>query len=111
MQRARSNTKDDSDRIKDALQKIKSENRKLRKENSQLRKQLSRVSETEFENTVDLEEEDLPVFTEKKEVLNLNCPKCKSEDFKEVRAGRYLIKVCNECRYRKRVDLEGKKAN
>jgi regulator of replication initiation timing len=107
MHKARSNTHNDFDKVKDALQKLKSENRKLRKENSQLRKELNRAAVSEFERSIDSEEEMVLVPEEKKE--DPVCPKCKAEGLLHIKAGRYLIKSCNSCGYRKRLDLLSKK--
>jgi hypothetical protein len=109
MRRPRSSTRDDVDRAKDALHKLRSENRKLRKENSQLRKELNRAVETEFDRSLQAEEEtaasplEAPA-TPEPEKKAACCPRCKSEDYFEIPAGRYLIKACKACGFRKRTE-------
>jgi hypothetical protein len=92
--------------MKDALAKLKSENRKLRKENSRLRKELSRADDYVFEKKVDEELEESGTVVETEEKTIPECPKCHSHDFNEIPAGRYLIKVCRSCGYRKRSQVK-----
>ncbi len=107
MHKPRSNTRDDFDKVKDSLQKLKSENSKLRKENSRLRKELNRVAVSDFERSIDAEEEMVLVPEEKKD--DPICPKCRAEGLVHIKAGRYLIKNCKACGYRKRLDMVSKK--
>ena len=103
--RARSSTRDDSDRLKDALHKLRTENRKLRKEVAKFKKELTRYVDVEFERQVDLEESEVEV-TVVAEAPDPKCPKCASErDYREIPAGKYLLKVCKACGYRKRLEV------
>ncbi len=108
--RARSSTRDDFDKVKIALTKLKTENRRLRKENSQLRKELHRAADFEFDKKVDEEdaeagpmEVDVEDKRERASDKEPECPKCHSGDFAEIRAGKFLIKACRACGYRKRI--------
>ena len=110
MSNARSSTRDDYDRVKDALQKLKTDNRKLRKEIGHLKKELLRVDNTHFDKTMGLEEEDTPedlVLAPRETTDTPRCPACKSEDFKQILAGMYRITVCHACGYRKRLKAKG----
>lgn len=108
MKSRRSDTGSDLDRVKDALQSLKSENRKLRKENSQLRKQLHRGANDELDTAIKLEEElasQFPVQYALPEKENTEkCPKCRESALVKIKAGRYVIKLCEECGYKKRTD-------
>lgn len=102
MGRQRSGKQDDFDRVKDANHKLKTENRNLRKENARLRKELNRFDGLQFEAE---EEETLElIIVPEREKEPALCPKCKSDSFLQVPAGKYLINVCKAsgCGYRKR---------
>ena len=109
MRRARSSTRDDFDRVKDSIHKLRTENRKLRRENSHLRKQLSRISDDEFDKQDEAEEE-LAGPSEIEEVPEEKptCPKCKSDNYLLIPAGKYLIKACKACGFRKRTEAKAK---
>lgn len=100
MGRGRSSTRDDFDKVKDSLQKLKAENRHLRKENASLKKQLGRAEVTAFE-TVDAREYELIVEPDD----GTECPECTVHSIlQEIKAGRYTIKRCKVCGYKKRTD-------
>lgn len=103
MRKPRSSTRDEYDKVKDAIQKLRSENRKLRKENSRLQKELRRIPDIELDRQIDLEDEEAGLVEVVQEAPT--CPKCKSEDFSVVPAGRYIIKLCRSCGFRKRSEV------
>lgn len=108
MTKGRSDTRDDVDRVKGALHKLKAENRKLRKENGQLKKELGRISEAEFDRQIAFEDEDdSPLISIEIKAEVLKCPKCKSEDFRKIPAGIFVINVCSSCGHRKRLKSQG----
>lgn len=102
----RSDTRDDFDRVKDSIQTLKAENRKLRKENNQLKKALNRVANREFDTILELEEESTPYYEPIQKEQQNKCPKCRQDALVEVKAGRYLIKVCKDCGYKKRSEVK-----
>jgi len=105
--RARSNPRDDYDRLKDSLAKVKAENRKLKKENSQLKKQLLRIDDTKINEEVDEEleasTEIVPQFSSSNEPPQHYCPRCREQSIQDVSAGIFTIRMCKGCGYRKRV--------
>lgn len=108
MKRPRGDTRSDFDRVKEALHETKAEIRKLKKENAALRKQLSRADTIEVEKRTVYEEELSQQFEplKVKEPPSNKCPKCHSENFKNIEAGKYLISVCNDCRFKSRKTLK-----
>jgi hypothetical protein len=106
MNRARSNTKDDFDRVKDAVHKLRTENPKLRRQVATLKKELTRFTEVEFDQSLALEDVEAELILAPEPDETPTCPKCKSEDFSQVPAGKYLIKVCRACGYRKRHEVK-----
>lgn len=106
MGKSRSSTRDDFDKIKDAFNILKSENRKLRKENAQLRKELNRTITSEFERSVDLEDDELEVESAPKKIHKKYCSRCKAEEIVEIEAGKYLIRLCNSCGFKRRAEIK-----
>jgi hypothetical protein len=104
--RPRSSTRNDFDKVKDSLQKLKSENRKLRKENARLRKELSRVADVEFDKNLEEENQEITVVEPIEKKVLPECPKCHSHDYSEIPAGKYLIKACRSCGFRKRLQVK-----
>ena len=103
MRGPRSNTRDEFDNTKDAIRKLRTENRKLRKENGRLRKELNRQPDPDYEDEEEMmEAEILPA-----PAVRPTCPKCKSENFTQIPAGIFLVKVCKDCKFRHRVPAKG----
>lgn len=105
----RSSSRDDSDRVKDANHELRAQNRKLRKENAQLRKELQKRANSDFDVELKVEEQLEPAFEPvyreiKKQ--SVKCSKCNSDELKEIRAGKYLIKVCESCGHKRRTELK-----
>lgn len=108
MNRARSNTRDDYDKVKGAVHKLRSENRKLRKENAQLRKELKRNEDIEFDRTLETEEEQVPEDLLTKLQSKPVCPKCHADALMKIPAGAFVISFCNACGFRKRHEVKPK---